>query len=588
MRARFRRVAIRLAAVPALALGLACAAFADTRATLSRDAIALDETVTLTLDTDIARGLPDLAPLNRDFVVVRMDSGRQFSLSNGRIRSSQRFAIELRPRRVGVLPLPAIAIGQQRSQPLRLTVAAATAVSSPPPADDGGARGPVFVETELSDSAPYVQQSVGVTVRLHYALDLFNGELRQPDPEGASLTSAGHDSRTVRVVGGREYRVLERHYLLVPERSGVLRLPGAGFQGEGERGFFDGLFGDGRETIRANAAPRTLRVRPMPVAAREPWLPARSVSMRVAPPPAQAKAGEAFDVVVELRADGATAAQLPALEMRATGEAQVFAEPARPTENFVDGRPRVVMTRRFSVVPSAAGVLELRMMPVPWWDVAADAPRDAGALPIRVRVAGSPAAGTANGAAPPTPARRDDDVAKTSPLPAMRWPWRAGGIVALALALLALAAWRLVRRARGQAAGWRELAPEPIRKLVRRACAAGADTAQHASSTEMQRPAGHAGRAEWRAALAAGDLAALARLLPALAEPPAASLGEARARLAAADQRHAVDLLECARWADGDAESARRALRAAFARGPRWRPPARVAKPLLPPLYPER
>ena len=46
--------------------------------------------------------------------------------------------------------------------------------------------------------------------------------------------------------------------------------------------------------------------------------------------------------------------------------------------------------------------------------------------------------------------------------------------------------------------------------------------------------------------------------------------------------------LQAARWGDGDAASALAALRAAFAKGPRWRKPTKASTSLLPPLYPER
>jgi len=65
------------------------------------------------------------------------------------------------------------------------------------------------------------------------------------------------------------------------------------------------------------------------------------------------------------------------------------------------------------------------------------------------------------------------------------------------------------------------------------------------------------------------------------------SLGEAKARLADAEQVDAVTLLERALWGAGDADAARSALGLAFARAPEWRAQAAVERRLLPPLYPE-
>ena len=53
-------------------------------------------------------------------------------------------------------------------------------------------------------------------------------------------------------------------------------------------------------------------------------------------------------------------------------------------------------------------------------------------------------------------------------------------------------------------------------------------------------------------------------------------------------QIEALSQLERALWGDGDAGAARAAVRGAFAKGPHWRARQATAKPLLPPLYPER
>ena len=64
-------------------------------------------------------------------------------------------------------------------------------------------------------------------------------------------------------------------------------------------------------------------------------------------------------------------------------------------------------------------------------------------------------------------------------------------------------------------------------------------------------------------------------------------LDAVHARLDDAGQQEAVRLLQAARWAGGDADAARAALRRAFAKGARWRQAARQMRAELPPLYPE-
>ena len=543
-------------------------ALADSRAQLSQGRIALDGTVTLTIDTDQS-ARPELGPLQRDFEVLGTDDSRRFVIDGSGVRASRQYRIELRPRRAGALQVPSLAVGADRTTALSLQVSAASAAvaaASDPGTASASAPGAVFVETVVSDPAPYVQQAVGVTVRLHYAVNLFNGELRQPEPAGGSLTPVGNDTRSVRALGGRHYRVLERHYLLVPERSGELVLPGGRFRGQGAGGFFDDWFGDGRDAYDVQARPLRLTVRPLPTAAPAEWLPARSVALSVARPPDSARAGEAFDVVVEMRVDGAIAAQLPEITLAAEGDAQIFPEPPESTDSFADGRPGALQVRRFSVVPEAPGELVLEVAPVAWWHAGRHEARSASVAPIRVRVTpGAPAA--RDDAMPDTGAPSTQESAGSSQAPRDRK--RMAWMLALGIALLAVAAIALKMRRR-------DARPRRIAGPGHRAPAPPAMTPAPPASTDL------------RSALAQGDLARIGQALRESARPPAATLADVRDRLADAAQRDALSKLERALWADGDAEAARTALRSAFAGGPRWQVSAVSSAPLLPPLYPER
>ena len=143
---------------------LACAGavHAQTRAWLDRDHVAEGEVVTLTIETDQTGAAPDYAPLQADFALGGRSSGRQARMANGRISNAALFGVVLTPRRSGVLVVPPLQVGAARTAPLQLTVEAAPVASR---AGDAVA----FVETEVDDPQPYVQQSVGVVVRLYFA-----------------------------------------------------------------------------------------------------------------------------------------------------------------------------------------------------------------------------------------------------------------------------------------------------------------------------------------------------------------------------------------------------------------------------------
>src|SRR3546814_16001685 len=87
------------------------------------------------------------------------------------------FAVALQPRREGLLTVPALDVGGQRTQPLSLTVTEAA-----PPARAGSA---AFIEAQIDDEDPYVQQSVGYPLRLYYDTPLVSGQLAQHTHVGA-------------------------------------------------------------------------------------------------------------------------------------------------------------------------------------------------------------------------------------------------------------------------------------------------------------------------------------------------------------------------------------------------------------------
>jgi len=532
------------------------AANAQTRAWLDRDRIALGETTTLNIQADQAPATgPDYSPLLRDFDVSGNSSSRQFELVNGVASQHMLFAVALQPKREGLLAIPSLRIGNQRTQPLTLTV-------SPQAAAPAHGDAAVFIDTEADAQAPYVQQSVGYTVRLYYTAALISGQLDQDPPEGASLQRVGEDAQYAREVGGRSYTVVERHFLLIPERSGTLTIPGARFRGKAAGGFFDDLLGDGQRDLHAVSAPRVLSVRPAPANAPQPWLPLRGLTLQYLDTPQIARAGEAATATIQVTADGATAAQLPELQLAGEDGAQVFADAPQSDDTFSDGRPQVRLTRRFSVVPARAGGLRIRGPRLRWWDVRAGMARSASLPDLVLQVApGMNGAGVGSTPAAPAVGRGPDDGDVRIPgvqQPVQRWALAAASFAALWLITLA---WALQRRT-----------VHP----------------RDAAAYEVESPAGaKATMPDLKRVLQHGDLSEVADVLCALCVPPAAGLDALRPQLAEPRQVAAIDMLQRARWGGGDGVAARSALREAFKSGPEWKVPPKAASPdLLPPLYP--
>ncbi|MBB3277920.1 MULTISPECIES: BatD family protein [unclassified Pseudoxanthomonas] len=525
---------------------------AQVEARLDRNPIDLGDTVALTVQSTGAASAPDLTPLMQDFELLDQSSGRSFEMINGASASRVTYQITLRPRREGNLVIPALQVGKQRTAPIALTVRPA------PPVATRAGNADVFLETEVDDATPYVQQSVGVVLRLFYGVPLVSGELDLDAPDGAVLQKIGDDVQGSREINGRRYNLIERRFLLVPERSGTVTLPAPRFNGRGAGGWFDDLVGNGRRELRVAGAPRALVVRAQPPGAPQPWLPLRDLRVRYVGAPTAARVGEAATLVVEGVAEGATRAQLPEMPVPSVPGAQVFAEPIQYDETFTGGTPQVKWTQRYAVVPDRPGRLMVSGLGIPWWDVAASAAKTARLpdLPLQV-AAGAPApAATVPGAAPATligPAGNGRALAGDGV-----WPWLA---VAFAVLWLITLVWALQRR--------RAPATAPAHDGAARTA-----------------PAPRHALPDLKRALDTGSLDEVGEVLRGMASPPAADLDELVRRLQPPAQRDAVEQLRRARWADGDGSAARGALRTAFADGPRWHEEVTPPRAPLPPLYP--
>ncbi len=549
-RARAFGLLVALCALPGLVTGVS----AQTRAWLDRAQVTYGETVTLNIETSASVRQVDYRPLAAQFDIAGQTVRRSFGMVNGQSRAKSLFAVGIRPRGPGVITVPALRVGNASTSPLRLTVL-------PPTVEQAGGDAEAFVETEFDATQPYVQQAVGMAVRLHVAVPVLSGQLDQDQVEGASLEQVGADIQYQREIGGRRYSVVERRYLLVPERSGPLRVPGARFNGQAVGGFFDNIFDDGRKPLAAAAPDQRLQVRPVPADAPQPWLPLRDLRLRYLQSPRDARVGEATMVELEAIADGARASQVPVPGLAETDQAQVFADPVQADEQFIEGRPRTTLRRRIAIVPLKPGALSLPGPRIEWWDAVQGVARTAMLPPLQLQVSPALDAPVGSGEVPRAPATAgetpDPRASAVAPVRDRRG-WSLLAAVALAVIAAFTWCWSRARRASVRMAEVPGASPQPA-------------AARSPSLAE---------------ALRQGELSAIARALSGEAGVRGDDLDGVRARLDDTAQREAIERLQAARWGDGDAAVALVALRGAFAQGPRWRMRGRAPSSLLPPLYP--
>jgi hypothetical protein len=381
-------------ALPLMASGL------DARLGATRIVEGDEVVLTLSADRAAGAGQPDLSGLDSDFTVLGTSSGSQTTIVNGNRSDRVTWQITLAPKHAGSLTVPAIRAGDVSSAPLALTVVDASAL---PPEVQAGRPA---LSVSVPEGAIYAQSEVPLTVQLRLPPGTQGAEIVPPSGTEFLLEPSGED-RVSRQADGSA--LVERTYLLRPQATGALTLPGFSvqaqitdpnardpFAGFGRSPFtnspFDSFFGgsfSGRgafgsiftptRTLTATSDPLTLTVAETPGDASGWVLPASRVELREVwqPDPPVFRVGEAVTRKLQVMALGAHGEQIPDLAMPDVPGARIYFEGAETRSVPTERGTAALREFTWSIVPTSGGTLALPEVSVAWFDTGREAPASA-------------------------------------------------------------------------------------------------------------------------------------------------------------------------------------------------------------------
>jgi len=135
---------------------------ADILARVDRDPVEQNESFTLEIIVDSTGDrAPDFSALETDFFVGQTSQLSNTRIVNGAISRSMTWTVALRARKAGTITIPAIAVGNQQSNPVTIRI---LEPSNKPPGEAD-----VFITSELDFSETYVQAQVLYTIKIYRA-----------------------------------------------------------------------------------------------------------------------------------------------------------------------------------------------------------------------------------------------------------------------------------------------------------------------------------------------------------------------------------------------------------------------------------
>jgi BatD DUF11 like domain len=431
--------------VPLTLLIAGSPANAALRAWVENTQVAAGETVEFTLAHDgQTSSQPDLTPLKQDFDVVGRSTSTRLQITNGSASATTELHLSLAPKHAGQLTVPPISWDADRSAPLTIIVVAARGGQNG--AAQGAADNRILLETESDPKTPYVQGAVHVTVHVYAAVPLSQADLNFSTTDAALVRQVGSDETGTTEKNGQSYQVVVRHYLLFPQRSGPLSIPGPVLSGaipartrradpnDPFSGFFGGSpFGgmmNATKPIRLNSDPITMDVRPRPTGAgMSYWLPARNVTLTAQwrPTDLQAHVGDPVTVNLRLQATDLTAAQLPDLSTLLNLPPGLKAYPDEPKlKDSAQGGGLVGdREQNIALIADEAGSFTIPELRLSWWDTQSNQTREV-VIPARTLVV-QPAAGSKSPAPTGAPVGQSATAGSAAPAPATSSLPLAGG-----------------------------------------------------------------------------------------------------------------------------------------------------------------
>ena len=336
-------------------------------ASVDKNPVLLDESVVLSVTAkgDAPRDAFDPSILGKDFVVGRTSVSSQTQMINFDTTRSTIWNTILIPRKKGRFTIPSFTVEGQSSQPITLMVLPVSASKNSEGRD-------VFVTTEVDMTEAYLQQQIKYTIRLHLARDLQRGSLSAPTLENGEIRQIGKDAEYADIINAKRYRIIERTFAVLPQKSGAFTIKGPLFEGEiiEERQQNFGFFNRSK-TISRVGPDQEINILPIPGQFTGSWLPSDYVELSEQWQPVDGKftVGEPITRTLTLTAVGVIEEQLPEIGSLYPDSVKVYPDQADTTTVEKDNTLIAQRKETLAIIPTQVGKLQIPAVSVPWFNI---------------------------------------------------------------------------------------------------------------------------------------------------------------------------------------------------------------------------
>lgn len=355
-----------------LLLSVSTVCWAELRATVDRDNIAINESLQLVVrfSGQAISGEPNFGPIEKDFDIVSTSRQQQYSVINGNSESFTDWKMILLPKRSGQLLIPPLNYKGNTSSAVTINVRPA---SSGKDATNGTNNQPVYTETEVDKQTAYIQEQIIFTVRLITSVQLQDfsySELEIPNV----LTQKVAETQFQKVINGRNHLVVEIKFALFPQQAGKLDIPALRMGAYEVSNFsqFGGFPSRGKRLLRLTEE-QTIDILPKPAnISGNQWMPSSNLEINDnwSDNSGNLKVGEPVTRTITIKARGLTAAQIQPLPELQSDNFKLYPDQPRLDDQIDSNGVQGQRTETFAIVPSKSGTMVIPPLQIQWWDTA--------------------------------------------------------------------------------------------------------------------------------------------------------------------------------------------------------------------------
>lgn len=337
---------------------------------MDRNPVHVNESFQLFFDADESPdAAPDFSTLQQYFVILNTSQNSSISIINGEYQRSIKWTLQLMPKQVGEVTIPAIQFGDDKTEPFQISVKPASQSAA------GSGSGLIF-ELSADRESVVVQGQTIITMRLMSDTNITAYEFGELVVDNIDVVTEplGEVKRFQTRLGDKAYLVLEQKFALFPQSSGSLDIKPV--QGQvrlsaPSRSVFDPF--QTRGEIRSVYSPE-LKIEVTgidPTFNGQYWLPSSKVRLSEVWQEDLDKlvAGEPITRTIMLVAEGLTAAQLPTLEQVEIAGIKQYPDQAVLDDQRSEKGIVGLRQQKIALIPTAGGVYTLPEISIPWWNI---------------------------------------------------------------------------------------------------------------------------------------------------------------------------------------------------------------------------